>query len=503
MLNFPLPYKDELVYSLVARAGVHRGITSPKQLLDEIFGNRHVISTVDLPNQLEKILRWLPDGQDFSVENLAYRHSLFPIYAPFASEDHRKNCLKKMASDSKGTVHLALGVAASRVKQPVHLRYCPGCLSQQLHEHGEYYWIRQWQIAGFDVCKQHGQLIETNIDRHLAHRHQFVPASPDNCGFLKQKPPEGINLRISRQIEALLSRGPTRSAKFEQWTCYYRHLAADLNCGRGKQVKQEAILERINGCWPISILQHFGLLPMGEGSWLQAMFRKHRKAFSYLEHIIVLHAFLDNQWNVEDVLDEVSAISCKMAPSPTSPAEDIDNILQIRQQCRDNWLLALSMGGIKRSRTNNSGLYAWLYRNDKEWLLNTNKAYHLPKKRENRRVDWQRRDFSYCRKLIRFRHESSRLPKSPRRSRNWYLSFLSRRSMIEKNLDKLPLVSAFFAKNCETVEDYQIRRLQYAKNLFESNGFRLVSWLLLRYAGLSDERLTGKARNFLNNMDME
>ena len=40
MHNFPLPHPDELLYSSIARAGVYHGITSPKQLLDEVFGTR-------------------------------------------------------------------------------------------------------------------------------------------------------------------------------------------------------------------------------------------------------------------------------------------------------------------------------------------------------------------------------------------------------------------------------------------------------------------------------
>lgn len=59
MLNFPIPYDKELLYSTVARAraGIRQGIVSPKQLLDEIYGNRKVIATLDLPNQLEKVTR--------------------------------------------------------------------------------------------------------------------------------------------------------------------------------------------------------------------------------------------------------------------------------------------------------------------------------------------------------------------------------------------------------------------------------------------------------------
>jgi hypothetical protein len=48
MLNFPLPYQNELIYSTVARAGIRLALSSPKQLLDEIFQNRKVIATVDL-----------------------------------------------------------------------------------------------------------------------------------------------------------------------------------------------------------------------------------------------------------------------------------------------------------------------------------------------------------------------------------------------------------------------------------------------------------------------
>ncbi|WP_197457606.1 hypothetical protein [Snodgrassella sp. CFCC 13594] len=35
MLNFPTPYPNELIYSTIARAGIHHAITSPKQLLED------------------------------------------------------------------------------------------------------------------------------------------------------------------------------------------------------------------------------------------------------------------------------------------------------------------------------------------------------------------------------------------------------------------------------------------------------------------------------------
>lgn len=92
VLNFPVPYVEELLYSTVARAGVRQGLTSPKQLLDEVFKSRSVIATIDLPNHLETISRWLP--HEFTAEKLIYDHTLFPIYAPFVPEARRLECIK-------------------------------------------------------------------------------------------------------------------------------------------------------------------------------------------------------------------------------------------------------------------------------------------------------------------------------------------------------------------------------------------------------------------------
>ncbi|WP_211371695.1 TniQ family protein [Acidithiobacillus thiooxidans] len=84
MLNFPIPYAEELLYSTVARAGVRLGHTSPKQLLDEVFESRSVIATIDLPSHLATVSRWLPG--EYTPEKLIYSHTLFPLYAPFISE---------------------------------------------------------------------------------------------------------------------------------------------------------------------------------------------------------------------------------------------------------------------------------------------------------------------------------------------------------------------------------------------------------------------------------
>jgi hypothetical protein len=499
MLNFPVPYDDELIYSLVARAGAHMGITSPKQLLEEVFGNRHVIATVDLPNHLGNLLRLFPEGLGFSVEKLAYKHTLFPLYAPFTAEPHRKQCLEKMASNSQGTIHLVLGVAASRVKQSRYLRYCPLCLQRQLEEKGEYYWSRQWQIVGADCCLEHGQLIEANIERHAYHRHQFFLASPSVCSILPQKPGNPSAIKVARQVYRLLQLGKNGAAGFDQWSTYYRRLADTGDCLAGHNIQHEAVRERVLERWPTPWLESHGLaISDKECNWLHLIFRKHRKSFSYLEHIVVLDAFLPDTWRIDEVLSEVSSIRTTLnTPATESPISD-ESVTEQQANTRAQWLSLIRQKSVKQARSENGALYTKLYRYDREWLLSTNRQFYLSMARKYRRVNWRQRDLATCRQLIKVRNAYKSSFDSPRRSRNWYLSKLEKSAIVEKNIHKMPLTNLFFKRFCEDISNYQIRRMTQALSCLEAEDVH--RWRLLRNAGLSDERLTKDARCLLHKM---
>ena len=108
MRNFPVPYPDELIYSLVARAGVRSAITSSKQLLDEVFGDRKVVATTDLPSHLSALSKLLVNTGKYDVSQLIYEHTMFPIYAPFVNENIRSRAMARMEKRSQGSVHLML-----------------------------------------------------------------------------------------------------------------------------------------------------------------------------------------------------------------------------------------------------------------------------------------------------------------------------------------------------------------------------------------------------------
>ena len=503
MLNFPIPYPEELIYSTVARAGVHMGITSPKQLLAEVFNNRHVIATVDLPNHLASIVHQYADGLNYNVERLAYEHTLFPIYAPFTTESRRLQCLKWMAAESLGAIHLTLGIAASRLKKAKSLNYCPVCMQQQLAINGECFWLRQWQVSGANCCLQHGQLLETNLASHHNHRHQFFSATPDLCPKADQLEGSSQSQHVARQVKILLAMAPATSASFAQWSQFYSQLARQAGLKLGHNVQHEGIKERVLGRWPVSWLNQHGLMMRdNEASWLRTIFRKHRKSFSYLEHIVVMDSFLPEQWRIDEVFAEVTAMPVSRPSITTLVKLPSEVSASIRSVYRKTWLEMVKQHSAKLARKNGGGaIYAWLYRHDRDWLITTNRQFQSSSARNIERVNWRTRDLSITRQLINIRKQRQLDIDAPRGSRNWYLSKISQVSSVEKNLHKLPAASLFFKKYCESVTDYQIRRITLAASILKEQAMLTHSWRILRKAGLSKERITALAKNHLNTLD--
>lgn len=179
MIGFPVPYQNELIYSTIARAGVHEGETSPKQLLDSVFSNRKVIATVDLPSHVQCISDQYPASLGFVADVLIYKHTLWPIYAPFVPQE-RRAVIEESMRESHGAAHMATGVAASRIKSKQKMLLCTKCITDQKSTHGEGYWDRRWLVPLLKYCPQHGALSDTNIELNGDHRHAFLVVSEAN-----------------------------------------------------------------------------------------------------------------------------------------------------------------------------------------------------------------------------------------------------------------------------------------------------------------------------------
>lgn len=283
-----------------------------------------------------------------------------------------------------------------------------------------------------------------------------------------------------------------------QWTSHYKLIAQTSGSNRGHQIQYEAIKQRVIEHWGQQWLSAHGLTVKEEQScWLRMIFRKHRKSFSYLEHIVVLDAFLSADWLFEDEIKSVFS----------HPKEPYDSYkVSVRQLVdvseaniyREKWVRLLRQYGVKQARANSGGaVYAWLYRHDRDWLLDVDKQHRLPTKINNTRVDWKIRDKTVMRALCKIRDDYESDLSKPRRTMKWFLSHIDHASTVEKKLCNLPLTKLFFDKYCETIEDYQIRRITNIINSVPLDRHNWKPWKILRLSGLSEERLREQARRFL------
>lgn len=497
MFDFPLPYRDELLYSVIARYGVHQGIVSPKELLDDIYNDRKVVATVDLPSHINRISSLYPQSEATSSVELIYSHTLFPLYAPFVDEKRRRNCLNFMRKQAKGGTHLALGFAASRIKQPRWLRYCPACLLEQKGKFGEYYWSRNWQISGADSCLLHGALIDSNILRHPDHKHEYVPATRHTCRTDVNQQPSNIQSDlITQSVNELLQLKPFYSPTPEQWTSYYRAILFDHGFNRGKHIDYKQLKEKVISCFGSNWLKKYGLYPEdNQICWLKTIFRKHRKAFSYLEHLVVWHSLLGDEWQIADIFKQVrlQPRENKALDTPMLDATEEDKV-----KYRNLWLPVVSENGVNYARKHKFGyVYAWLYRHDRKWLLQINEQFKVLNKIKNPRIDWHKRDRYLVKLLCDIKNNSELKLDDPRHSMNWYLSKLYCGSTVGKHLNDLPLCKLFFMRFCENIAEYQIRRITCAVVKQNVSNNTLRRWQILRMSGLSEQRLTSLADTFL------
>ncbi|MAD53812.1 MULTISPECIES: TnsD family Tn7-like transposition protein [unclassified Idiomarina] len=497
MLGFPIPYPNELIYSTIARYGVHSGLTSPKEILQEVFGSKTIIATSDLHGHLGKIAGLYPLEINIQPEDLLYRHTLFPLYAPFIGEQRRCQLMKQLIADKKNSVHVMSGFAASRVTQPNYLRYCPKCIEQQWNELGECFWRRDWQVAGIDSCPLHGKLKMSSVRRMTYKRHVYTPASRTLCPLVHQESMDKYSRILEPSIAATLGLPEQSVPSIFQWGLFYKAMACDFGLNRGQQVEHELVAERVIKFWTADWLNHSGLnVSESETCWLRTLFRKHRKSFSYLEHLIVLHAFLGDKLTLNDVIGDVRRQQPRSSLVRISSVF-VDKLVVLRK--RFAWLKAIKNRGVKRARAEGfAGLYTWLYRYDNSWLLGLNAKLKHREPSLAKRVNWDSQDLTTVKMLISIRNQVEPILEGPRRSKNWYLSQLDNKSKLEKNLRKLPKCSLFLHMYSETISDFQIRRMTRVAAKRTQEDEQLKRWDILRSAGLSEERLTQGAREFLS-----
>ncbi len=153
--NFPVPYPDELFYSICARFADRVRYQTQAGVPLDLFGAPQPNQSMEFPSRLEHLVANLPPGHPTTVKVLVLHHTMFPYYAPFLPADRVDRIWDSMKGElSRGwTSYARVSGAVNRSKW---LRFCKECVAQDRKTYGETYWHRTHQLPGYEICGIHG-----------------------------------------------------------------------------------------------------------------------------------------------------------------------------------------------------------------------------------------------------------------------------------------------------------------------------------------------------------
>jgi hypothetical protein len=83
---FPDPYPDELLYSACARYANRTKYLNKHSVIIELFGKRGLSAIMDFPTRLEYFISILPEGHNYSVEQLINENTILPYRSTFSPD---------------------------------------------------------------------------------------------------------------------------------------------------------------------------------------------------------------------------------------------------------------------------------------------------------------------------------------------------------------------------------------------------------------------------------
>jgi hypothetical protein len=533
----PRPLPDELLYSVVARAARHLGYWGPKQVSGAVYGRRTVLASPDLPNSLALLERVANEAWGMTPEELAVRHTLVSYYTHFLGATERRRAIEDMLGTSRH-LHLRLGICASSVIAPSRFRLCRQCTADDLARLGETYWRRSHHLPGVLACPHHGiALHECEVPFRPVGRHEHIAAHPD---MLQRGQDENVDVWVdndtTRQLavrSAALLDGPTaaESGRHDYRASLLVHGYAG---GRNGSARFRTAFSEAFGQPVLRSLFKPG--PNGDAlRWLDEVMRTPRRPLHPLKHVM-LQQFLDGcaprehalavpvkpkkTWALyrdEKLRKEAAGMvrqgfsTCAVARAlevdwktasrlivPASAPKMLEQPDRGEQDRRAWAALVIADINATRSqlRKSSPALYARLYRGDRDWLRAQKPKPNATPAVRPARVDWAQRDRELCAQIEEQVSTTLAILPAVRASRHRILGALGRRAMFAHNGHKVPFATSALDKLCESVKQFQLRRLTSVIRQ-ESASSPLPDWYALRQARIDPTRLADAGESLL------
>lgn len=459
VMQFPVAHEDELLVSILARFVTRQGLKDDKVALEMLFGTKNIVPSALLQGHIKPLLSKVGHIWVVSQQDVVQRHSILPFFQSFIEPARIKAVQHDLIYSDKPHGMTSIGINASNINWPRYYRYCPECLSED-HKYLAYsYWRRLFQLPGVLVCSKHLCYLQNSPFKLLTdRRHSFCDASQlipqEKLTLIYVKPSDKL-LKLTIIMQQLLDT-KTPYVSPVQWTIYYRRRISEFGLVIGQRADHVKIRGLVEHYWGTKFLEQNGLSLSFENNWLLAFFRKQRRHYSALHHIVCIVALLPTN-SVFDAIKEAALITLNIRKKRIYTNIKVSERLD---EYRSNWSALCSQFTILkdiRATLEGARVYSWLFRYDNAWLNEK-----LPVRARNnvgRQVNWAKRDLELVKSLILIRNQSDEKLNLPRMTQTWFISQTNVSWGVVSHLDKLPLCRSFFVKYTESIDEYQVRRV--------------------------------------------
>ncbi len=499
MINFPTPYDDEILYSLIARVGFRSGNTSHRAVLDDVFGSDNFTACLELQPGVSRIISNLPVGSTITGEQLIYQNTMYLFYTAFRNAEQAQSIFNEMLGEHGRDIHNAIGLMSSSVRPYDYFQYCNLCNNQDLRIHGELYWRRLHQIPGVRICVKHGVwLCKSHVPIRGATKYVFTAPTQDNCPDNEVREVTDIKLLeqygcIVNDIERLLNHKFPNHQMDRLYCCYKNRLIRKGYVSEKRRVDHKRLQRDFIDFYGEELLNLLQSAVNGEYNWLKLIVQKHRKGFHPIRHLLIMH-FLG--LSLDDVFYAVeSQLIVEPGTKTNRPKRRImkktmteEYREQARNERREAWLQMRNQYpnlGRLELRKLNSKVYSWLYLYDREFLM-SNMPEMLPPKAGSLRYDWEARDQEILQQVTEIVQQLMNEEGRPKRiTLKRIQEIMGKQCLMSKHLKKMPLTKEFLEKVVEDSGTFRKRRIQWAIEELKRNSEPLLLNRIKMKAGVN------------------
>ncbi|RTR26274.1 transposase [Robertmurraya yapensis] len=597
IIQFPTPYPDELLYSVICRYHIRAGNVFWKHTLEDLFGKRTISASVFLPSGIGSLVQHLPKNTTLNEQILIEKHTMYPFYTVFLPTEKAQSIYESMISDDGKKIYMQSGIMASSIPQNRYLKYCSACAEEDVATYGEMYWHRIHQLPGNLICLKHELWLENStVPITHSNKHAYILPTTSNCDLTKGRRANEDFLQqlkeIIHQAELLLN-GRFENQSFSHFTEFYHHHLIEKGFASFKgQVRQKELHVAFNIFYSKELLISL-YIDIGNTQWLANFFRKHRKSFHPYYHLLMLNflslnvdsvfratSFENNPFGhpnwpclnalcpdyKESVIKDVTIRRCEKTKKPigrfTCPtcgfsytrkgrdqhkedrykytrimdfgslwkkelqsllsdglsyreiarrlAVDTNTVIKYEKiingesdskkevhkdndmvnKRRSEWVqLQKEYPNLSKTqlREKRPAVYAFLYRNDRNWL-NVNSPEKQKVETINNRVNWLERDQEVLKKVRKVVEDINNGNGKPIRITIKTLGdLIGKRALLENHLDKLSKTKGFIEQVSESERDFRLRRVEFVILEMKEKEEAVKEWKVLKKAAIKAE----------------